>query len=273
MRTNVRQPADGAGGGAAGALRSEALVEEAASPRACWTGTAGCSWPTVPWRRCSGWVAGGLTGRTLPPLAYPPDEELAAEAGSRSWPRAGPLPGRRPLGAGPLPRVGLGAWDLSLVRDRRGRPELAIAMVRDLTEMKRSDHERRFFFEFMFKLIGEADSSHQPARERRPPRRPGRSGRGRGRARRPRRRRGAVGPRQRPRHPARAPRARVRRLRAPGGPVVQRRADLGSPSAARSSRSWGPSASRATAGPTSGPAAGGRRPRWPSHELTAGAPR
>jgi two-component system sensor kinase FixL len=33
-------------------------------------------------------------------------------------------------------------------------------MVRDLTEMKRSEHERRFF-EFMFKLIGEADSSHQ----------------------------------------------------------------------------------------------------------------
>ena len=33
-------------------------------------------------------------------------------------------------------------------------------MVRDLTEIKRSDHERRFF-EFMFKLIGEADSSHQ----------------------------------------------------------------------------------------------------------------
>ena len=39
-----------------------------------------------------------------------------------------------------------GAWDLSLVRD--------------LTEMKRSDHERRFF-QSMFKLIGEADSSHQ----------------------------------------------------------------------------------------------------------------
>jgi hypothetical protein len=33
-------------------------------------------------------------------------------------------------------------------------------MVRDLTQLKRSDHERRFF-EFMFKLIGEVDSSHQ----------------------------------------------------------------------------------------------------------------
>jgi hypothetical protein len=53
-----------------------------------------------------------------------------------------------------------GSFDLSLVRDRRGRPELAIAMVRDLTDMKRSEYERRFF-EFMFNLIGEADSSHQ----------------------------------------------------------------------------------------------------------------
>jgi PAS domain S-box-containing protein len=52
-----------------------------------------------------------------------------------------------------------GSWDLSLVRDRRGRPTLAIAMVRDLTQMKRSEQERRFF-EFMFKLIGEAEDSH-----------------------------------------------------------------------------------------------------------------
>ena len=37
---------------------------------------------------------------------------------------------------------------------------LAIAMVRDLTETKRSAHEGRFF-EFLFKLIGDADSSHQ----------------------------------------------------------------------------------------------------------------
>ena len=33
-------------------------------------------------------------------------------------------------------------------------------MVRDLTAVKRSEHER-CFFEFMFKLIGEADSSHE----------------------------------------------------------------------------------------------------------------
>jgi hypothetical protein len=42
----------------------------------------------------------------------------------------------------------------------RGWTELVIAMVRDLTETKRSAHEGHFF-EFLFKLIGDADSSHQ----------------------------------------------------------------------------------------------------------------
>jgi hypothetical protein len=106
-------------------------------------------------------ASGGLAGRTLPSLAYPPDEELA---------RAAP---QQVLHEG-LDRCQVdarwvrvysrelvwGTFDLSLVRDRRGRPELAIAMVRDLTAVKRSEHERRFF-EFMFKLIGEADSSHE----------------------------------------------------------------------------------------------------------------
>ena len=105
--------------------------------------------------------AGELRGRSLPSLAYPPDEELAHAALQQvleegldrcqveaRWVRVFSR------------ELVWGTWDLSLVRDRRGRPELAIAMVRDLTEMKRSDHERRFF-EFMFKLIGEADSSHQ----------------------------------------------------------------------------------------------------------------
>jgi hypothetical protein len=114
-----------------------------------------------------------------------------------------------------------GGWDLSLVRDRRGRPELAIAMVRDLTEMKRSDHERRFF-QFMFKLIGEADSSHQvltaAAQQQlihdlidlsRVGRLPVVTG-------------DPVGFRQLFTNRAR-PRARLRRRRAPGGPLVQGR--------------------------------------------------
>ena len=106
-------------------------------------------------------ASGGLRGRTLASLAYPPDEELAQAAVQQvlvegldrcqvdaRWVR---IYSRELVWA---------AFDLSLVRDRRGRPELAIAMVRDLTAMKRSEHERRFF-EFMFKLIGEADSSHE----------------------------------------------------------------------------------------------------------------
>ena len=106
-------------------------------------------------------AAGGLRGRTIPSLAYPPDEELA-----RAAVRAVLVDGleRRQVDARWVRiysrELIWGTWDLSLVRDGRGRPELAIAMVRDLTQMKRSEHERRFF-EFMFKLIGEADSSHQ----------------------------------------------------------------------------------------------------------------
>ncbi|HJU00876.1 MAG TPA: PAS domain S-box protein [Actinomycetes bacterium] len=148
--------------GTAGALRSEALVEEAAAP-ACVLDRNGRI--LVANRALEGLIgastAGGLRGRTLPSLAYPPDEELANAAVQQvleegldrcqveaRWVRVFSR------------ELVWGAFDLSLVRDRRGRPELAIAMVRDLTEIKRSDHERRFF-EFMFKLIGEADSSHQ----------------------------------------------------------------------------------------------------------------
>ena len=148
--------------GTAGALRSEALVEEAAAP-ACVLDRNGRI--LVANRALEGLIgastAGGLRGRTLPSLAYPPDEELAHAAVQQvleegldrcqveaRWVRVFSR------------ELVWGAFDLSLVRDRRGRPELAIAMVRDLTEIKRSDHERRFF-EFMFKLIGEADSSHQ----------------------------------------------------------------------------------------------------------------
>jgi PAS domain S-box-containing protein len=163
MRTKTRQPGKRRWRrGTAGALRSEALVEEAAAP-ACVLDSQG---RVIVANRAlevllGAGVSGGLRGRTLPTLAYPPDEELAhaavqqvlAEGLDRCqvearWVR---IHSRELV---------WGSWDLSLVRDRRGRPELAIAMVRDLTEMKRSDHERRFF-EFMFKLIGEADSSHQ----------------------------------------------------------------------------------------------------------------
>jgi two-component system sensor kinase FixL len=105
-------------------------------------------------------VSGGLEGRTLLSLTYPPDADRAREALASVFEDG-------------LDRFQVdsrsvrvhtrelvwGTWDLSLVRDHRGRPGLAIAMVRDLTQMKRSEQERRFF-EFMFKLIGEAEDSH-----------------------------------------------------------------------------------------------------------------
>jgi two-component system, LuxR family, sensor kinase FixL len=105
-------------------------------------------------------VAGGLEGRTLVSLTYPPDADRSREALESVFEDG-------------LDRYQVdnrcvrvhtrelvwGTWDLSLVRDHRGRPGLAIAMVRDLTQMKRSEQERRFF-EFMFKLIGEAEDSH-----------------------------------------------------------------------------------------------------------------
>ena len=105
-------------------------------------------------------VAGGLEGRTLTSLTYPPDADRSREALESVFQDG-------------LDRYQIdnrcvrvhsrelvwGTWDLSLVRDHRGRPGLAIAMVRDLTQMKRSEQERRFF-EFMFKLIGEAEDSH-----------------------------------------------------------------------------------------------------------------
>jgi PAS domain S-box-containing protein len=148
--------------GTAGLLRSEALVGEVAAP-ACVLDRQG---RVVVANRALELLlgvgaSGGLRGRTLPSLAYPPDEELARSAVQQvlvegldrcqidaRWVRVFSR------------ELVWGAWDLSLVRDRRGRPELAIAMVRDLTQMKRSEHERRFF-EFMFKLIGEAGSSHE----------------------------------------------------------------------------------------------------------------
>jgi PAS domain S-box-containing protein len=105
-------------------------------------------------------VSGGLEGRTLVSLTYPPDADRPREALESVFDDG-------------LDRYQVdsrcvrvhtrelvwGSWDLSLVRDHRGRPGAAIAVVRDLTQMKRSEQERRFF-EFMFKLIGEAEDSH-----------------------------------------------------------------------------------------------------------------
>jgi PAS domain S-box-containing protein len=82
MRTNTRQPGKRRWRrGTAGAFRSEALVEEAAAP-ACVLDSQG---RVIVANRAlevllGVGVSGGLRGRTLPALAYPPDEELAHAA-------------------------------------------------------------------------------------------------------------------------------------------------------------------------------------------------
>jgi PAS domain S-box-containing protein len=153
MRTNGRQARRRWRRGTAAALRSEALVEEAAAPACVLDSHGRIIVANHALEQLLGVSAvGGLRGRTLPSLAYPPDEELA-EAAVRQVLSEGldrcQVEGRwvRVFSR----ELVWGSWDLSLVRDRRGRPELAIAMVRNLTDMKRSEHERRFF-EFMFKL-------------------------------------------------------------------------------------------------------------------------
>jgi PAS domain S-box-containing protein len=163
MRTNGRQRGRGRwrrrSAGEPGAV---GLVEQAAAPACVLDGQGRIVTANRALEELLGvGAAGGLRGRTLASLAYPPDEELARGA------VAAVLVDRADRHQVDARWVRVYSrelvwctFDLSLVRDRRGRPELAIAMVRDLTQMKRSEHERRFF-EFMFKLIGEADSSHQ----------------------------------------------------------------------------------------------------------------
>jgi two-component system, LuxR family, sensor kinase FixL len=148
--------------GASGGYGTVALIEQAAAPACVLDRQGRILAANQPLEVLLGvGAAGGLQGRTLPSLAYPPDEELA-----RAAVRTVLVDGldRHQVEARWVRiysrELVWGSWDLSLLRDRRGRPELAVAMVRDLSQMKRSEHERRFF-EFMFKLIGEADSSHQ----------------------------------------------------------------------------------------------------------------
>ncbi len=140
-------------------VRSVAVVEQAPSP-ACVLDPQGCV--VTANRRLEellGSVGGGLGGRSLGSLAYPPDVELIRGALAAVFgegldrhlvdARCQRLDNEELVWA---------AWDLSAVRDGRGRPRLALAVARDLTQAMRSEHERRFF-EFLLKIIGEASDS------------------------------------------------------------------------------------------------------------------
>jgi len=138
-------------------LRSIAIVEQAPSP-ACVLDPKGCV--VAANRRLEellGAGSGGLHGRSLGSLAYPPDADLARNGLAAVFGQGLD----RHLVEARCQRLDneelvWGAWDLSPVLDNRGRPQHALAVVRDLTQAMRAEHERRFF-EFLLKIIGEAD--------------------------------------------------------------------------------------------------------------------
>jgi PAS domain S-box-containing protein len=140
-------------------VRSIAIVEQAPLP-ACVLDPNG--WVVAANRRLEellGCGSGGLRGRSLGSLAYPPDAELARGALAAVF---GQRLDRHLVDTRcqrlDNQQLVWGAWDLSPVHDGRGRPQLALAVVRDLTEAMRSEHERRFF-EFLLKIMGEAADS------------------------------------------------------------------------------------------------------------------
>jgi two-component system, LuxR family, sensor kinase FixL len=102
---------------------------------------------------------GGLRGRWITSLTYPPDAELTRTALGAIFQQGFERHqvDKRTVGVRGQELV-WATWDLSPVRDTRGRPRLAIAMIRDLTQAARAEQERRFF-EYLLRLIGEAEDS------------------------------------------------------------------------------------------------------------------
>jgi PAS domain S-box-containing protein len=142
-----------------GDLRSITIVEQSLSP-ACVLDQSGRI--VAANRRLKdllGCGIEGLSGRSIASLAYPPDAELARQAVTEVFDEG---LDRRQVETRCVridnQQLIWGAWDLSLVRDGRGRPAVAIVMVRDRTEVMRSEQERRFL-EFILKTLGEAETS------------------------------------------------------------------------------------------------------------------
>ena len=109
MRTNGRQSTRRWRRGTAGALRSEALVEEAARP-GLRAGPQRADHRRQPRPRAAARGGGRRAGRPDPAVAGLPARRGAGPRGRAAGAvrGAGPLPGRGPLGAGLLPRAGLG---------------------------------------------------------------------------------------------------------------------------------------------------------------------
>ena len=144
MRTNGRQSTRRWRRGTAGALRSEALVEEAAAP-ACVLDRGGrIIVANRALEQLLGVAAGGLGGRTLPSLAYPPDEELANAAVQQVLSEGLD----RCQVEGRWVRVFShelvwGSWDLSLVRDENREPVGAALFFKDLTHVEQMEERER----------------------------------------------------------------------------------------------------------------------------------
>jgi PAS domain S-box-containing protein len=145
--------------GLPGDLRSIAVVEQALSPACVLDSSGRIVAANRQLKDLLGCGIEGLTGRSIASLAYPPDADLTRDAVAALFDKGVD----RQQADTRCVRIDnqqlvWTALDLSLVRDNRGRPSVAVVMVRDRTEVMRSEQERRFL-EFILKTLGEAETS------------------------------------------------------------------------------------------------------------------
>jgi PAS domain S-box-containing protein len=147
--------------GLPGDLRSIALVEQALSPACVLDSSGRIVAANRQLKDLLGCGIEGLSGRSIASLAYPPDADLTRTAVTALFDKG---LDRQQVDTRCVridnQQLVWGALDLSLVRDGRGRPAVAVVMVRDRTEVMRSEQERRFL-EFILKTLGEAETSDE----------------------------------------------------------------------------------------------------------------
>jgi PAS domain S-box-containing protein len=147
--------------GLPGDLRSVALVEQALSPACVLDSSGRIVAANRQLKDLLGCGIEGLSGRSIASLAYPPDADLTRGAVAALFDQG---LDRQQVDARCVridnQQLVWSALDLSLVRDNRGRPSVAVVMVRDRTEVMRSEQERRFL-EFILRTLGEAETSQE----------------------------------------------------------------------------------------------------------------
>jgi PAS domain S-box-containing protein len=142
-----------------GDLRAAAIIESTEAPACALDPSGRVVAANRGLHELLGATGHGLRNRSLSSLTYPADVELGRETLVKLF-REGLDRDQVDTRSMRLDNRELvwGTWDLSLLRDGRGRPEIALAVVRDRTDIVRSEQERRFF-EFLLKIIGEAEDS------------------------------------------------------------------------------------------------------------------